>query len=251
MTASASTMDRPAMDTSKRKFAYAAAFGLLAMAVLAPIAQFGILATLIVPTDPATTATKIAGSVGLFGGAIAAFFAVAVLDVVVAVALYVLLRPVNRSLALAVTALRIVYAAVFAVALLSLWNVIQVLGPSGTSAPTTAVIAQVSSSIESFNTVWDIGLAIFGIHLLGLGALLVRAPSFGRVIGALVVIAGVGYIVDSFGRLLVADYSLTLSMLTFVGEALLIVWLFRLAIRGSRVPVGDDGPVTEPVGLPA
>ena len=251
MTASASPMDRPAMDTSKRKVAYAAAFGLLAMAVLAPIAQFGILATLIVPTDPATTATKIAGSVGLFGGAIAAFFAVAVLDVVVALALYVLLRPVNRSLALAVTALRIVYAAVFAVALLSLWNVIQVLGPSGTTVPTTAVVAQVSSSIESFNTVWDIGLAIFGIHLLGLGALLVRAPSFGRVIGVLVVIAGVGYVVDSLGRLLVPDYSLTLSMLTFVGEALLIVWLFRLAIRGSRVPAGEGGPATEPVGLPA
>jgi hypothetical protein len=251
MTASASTMNRAAMDMSKRKFAYAAAFGLLAMAVLAPIAQFGILATLIVPADPAATATKIAGSLGLFGGAILAFFAVAVLDVVVALALYVLLRPVNRSLALAATALRVVYAVVFAVALASLWNVIQVLSPSGTAAPSAAVIAQVSSSIESFNTVWDIGLAIFGIHLLGLGALLVRAPSFGRVIGALVVIAGVGYIVDSLGRLLVADYNLTLSMLTFVGEALLIVWLFRLAMRGSRAPAGEDGQDIEPVGLPA
>jgi hypothetical protein len=188
---------------------------------------------------------------GLFGGAIAAFFAVAVLDVVVALALYVLLRPVNRSLALGATALRVVYAGVFAVALLSLWNVIQVLSPSGAAAPSAAVISQVSSSIESFNTVWDIGLAIFGVHLLGLGALLVRAPSFGRVIGALVVISGVGYIVDSLGRLLVADYTLTLSLLTFVGEALLIVWLFRLAIRGSRVPASADGQVIEPVGLPS
>ena len=68
------TANVPSVDHSKRKFAFAAAFGLLAMAVLAPIAQFGVLATLIVPTDAGATATKIAGSLGTFGGAIAAFF---------------------------------------------------------------------------------------------------------------------------------------------------------------------------------
>jgi len=239
------TANGPSVDRSKRKFAYAAAFGLLAMAVLAPIAQFGVLATLIVPNDAATTATKIAGSLGAFGGATAAFFAVAVLDVIVAFAMYVLLRPVNRSLALAVTGLRVVYAAVFAVALLNLWNVVQLLGSSPTSIPSAAVTSQVTSSIASFNSVWDIGLAIFGIHLVGLGGLLIRTPSFGRVIGALVVIAGLGYVVDSFGRLFVADYSLTLSMFTFIGEALLIVWLFRLAIRGSR-QAGGQGPLEGP-----
>jgi Domain of unknown function (DUF4386) len=227
---------QPPADTSARTFALVAAFGLLVMAVLAPIAQFGVLATLIVPADASATATRIAGSLGAFGGAIAAFLAVAILDVIVAFALYVLLRPVNRSLALVVTALRVVYAAVFAVALLNLWNVVQLVGSSVTAAPSAAVTSQVTGSIASFHNVWDIGLAIFGLHLVGLGGLLIRAPSFGRVIGALVVIAGLGYAVDSFGRLFVADYSLTLSMFTFVGEALLIVWLFRLAIRGSRAP---------------
>ena len=138
----------------------------------------------------------------------------------------------NRSLALAVTGLRVVYAAVFAVALLNLWNVVLLLGSSVTSTPSPPAISQVTTSIVSFNNVWDIGLAVFGLHLVGLGGLLVRAPSFGRVIGGLVVIAGLGYLVDSLGRLFVADYSLTLSMFTFIGEALLIVWLFRLAIRG-------------------
>jgi uncharacterized protein DUF4386 len=234
-----------AAEKSKRKPAFAAAFGLLAMAMLAPIAQFGVLATLILPTDATATATNIAGGLGAFGGAIAAFFAVAILDVVVAFALYVLLRSVNRSVALGVTGLRVIYAAVFAVALLSLWNVVQLLGSSVEAAPSAAVTSQVTSSIDSFNNVWDIGLAIFGLHLVGLGGLLVRAPSFGRVIGALVVIAGLGYLIDSIGRLFVADYSLTLSMFTFVGEALLIVWLFRLAIWGSRAP-DSQGTLTVP-----
>jgi uncharacterized protein DUF4386 len=245
MNESIRTADRPAADTSKRKFAFAAAFGLLAMAVLAPIAQFGVLATLIVPTDATATATNIAGSLGAFGGAVASFFAVAILDVVVALALYVLLRPVNRLAALVVTGLRVVYAAIFAVALLNLWSVVQLLGSPATTAPSAAVTAQVTSSIASFNNIWDIGLAIFGIHLVGLGGLLIRTPSFGRVIGALVVIAGVGYVVDSFGRLFVADYSLTLSIFTFIGEALLIVWLFRLAIRGSRAS-DSEGTLSVP-----
>jgi hypothetical protein len=244
------TPNGPSEDHSKRKLAFAAAFGLLTMAVLAPIAQFGVLATLIVPTDATATATKIAGSLGAFGGAVAAFFAVAILDVIVAFALYLLLRPVNRSLALAVTGLRVVYAAVFAVALLNLWNVVQLVGSSATAAPSLAVTSQVTGSIASFHNVWDIGLAIFGLHLVGLGGLLIRAPSFGRVIGALVVIAGFGYVVDSFGRLFVADYSLTLSMFTFIGEALLIVWLLRLAIRGSRAS-DNQGTLGVPNGATA
>jgi hypothetical protein len=249
MNAAIANKDQSATDTSKRKFAYVAAFGLLAMAVLAPIAQFGILATLIVPTDATATATNIAGSLGLFAAAIALFFAVAILDVVVALALYVLLGPVNRTLARAVAALRVIYAAVFGLALMNLWNVVQLLRSSAT--PSIETTTQVTSSITSFNNVWDIGLAIFAFHLMGLGALLVRAPSFGRVIGGLVVIAGIGYAVDSLGRLLIADYSLTLSMVTFVGEALLIVWLFRLAIRGSRTNRSPAGQVTEALGAGA
>lgn len=230
-----STSQAPAVG-SIRKSALAAAFGLLAMAVLAPIAQFGILNTLVVPTDATTTATNIAGSLGLFGAAIAIFLLVAILDVVIAFALYVVFKSVNRTLAFVVTWLRVIYGAVFAVALLNLWNVVGLLNTS--AGATAQVTSQVTISIESFNTVWDLGLVLFGIHLVGLGALLVRAPLFGRLIGALVVVAGLGYVVDAIGRLLIPDYSLTLSMFTFVGEALLIVWLFRFAIRASRL--GDS-----------
>ena len=55
------------------------------MAVLAPFAQFGVLASLIVPADAAATTANIADSLGLFGAAIAAFLIVAILDVAVAV----------------------------------------------------------------------------------------------------------------------------------------------------------------------
>jgi hypothetical protein len=97
-----------------------AAIGLLVIALLAPFAQFGVLATLIVPTDAAATTTSIAASIGLFAAAIAAFLVVAILDVVVAWGMYVVLRPVNERVALLVAWLRVVYAVVFAYALLNL-----------------------------------------------------------------------------------------------------------------------------------
>jgi len=222
-------------DHSKRTFALVAGFGLLAMALLAPFAQFGVLQTLIVPADAAATTSNILGSAGLFRAAIAAFLIIATLDIVVAWGLYILLRPTNASLALLVAWLRVAYAAVFAYALVNLLDVAQLLqNTSATALSPVQVQAQVASSIASFNNGWDLALAIFGLHLVGLGALLFKAVDFPKVLGALVAVAGVGYLADSFGTILVPDYTLTISVFTFIGEALLIVWLFKLAIKGSR-----------------
>ena len=63
---------------------------------------------------------------------------------------------------------------------------------------------------------------------------MLRSADFPGLLGGLVALAGIGYLADSFGRIVVPGYSLTISTFTFVGEALLIVWLFKLAIKGSR-----------------
>lgn len=237
-------------DTSRRSVALVAAFSLLFMALLAPFAHFGVLQTLVVPADAAATTANIIGSAGLFRAAIAAFLVVALLDVVVAWALYVLLRPVNASLALLVAWLRVAYAAVFADALVNLVDVAQLLhgGPAFGSAEQSAQLeAQVASSVASFANGWSLALAMFGLHLVGLGALVFRSAAFPRLLGALVSIAGIGYLADSFGKILVPGYSLTISTFTFVGEALLIVWLFRIALRGSsRSPESSRTAVAAP-----
>jgi hypothetical protein len=221
-------------DKSKRRFALVTAFSLLLMALLAPFAQFGVLKTLVVPAYAAATTTNIAASLSLFQAAMVAFLIVAILDVVVAWGFYVLLRPVNEGLARLVGSLRIVYAALFAIALLNLFDVARLVdGATGTALQSTPLQAQVAASVASFDTGWHLALGIFGLHLVGLGALLFRfaAP---RLLAALVVLAGVGYLADSIGTILIADYGLTISTFTFVGEALLIFWLFWRAARGRR-----------------
>ena len=69
---------------SRRTMALIAGVGLLHMAVLAPLAHFGVLENLVVPGDAATTVGNIAADEGLFRLAIAALLVVTFLDIVVA-----------------------------------------------------------------------------------------------------------------------------------------------------------------------
>ncbi len=244
------TASRLTGDRSRRSIALVAAFSLLLMALLAPFAHFGVLQNLVVPADAASTTANIIGSAGLFRAAIAALLVVALLDVVVAWALYVLLRPVNENLALLVAWLRVAYAAVSAYALANLFDVAQLLGggpASATVVPSDLIQAQVVSSVGSFANGWALALAIFGLHLVGLGALLSRSVDFPKVLAALVVLAGLGYLADSFGKILVPGYVLTISTFTFIGEALLIVRLFRIALQRSRSSESPRDAVVAPV----
>ena len=113
-------------------------FGLLLMAILAPIAQFGVLQGLIVDGNAETTAHNIAASQESFVFAVVALLLVAVLDVVVALALYVVFAPTNRLLSGLAAVLRIVYGAMFVLAILHLVSVASMAG--GAKADPTSVI---------------------------------------------------------------------------------------------------------------
>lgn len=217
---------------SQRRMALTAGIGLLLMAALAPFAYFFVLQGMVEPADAAATVDNITASEGLFRIGIAAWLVVIALDVVVAWALYVLLRPVNEALAVLVAWLRLVYTAIFAIAVANLFDVAQVLGGQRAALGSEQLEAEVMSSIASFENGWDIGLAIFGLHLLGLGVLLFGQTLFTKVLGALLFVAGVGYLIDSLGEILVPGYTVSLALFTFVGEVLLIVWLVWVAIRG-------------------
>jgi hypothetical protein len=232
-------------DVSRRKIALVAGIGLLLMALLAPFAYFGALGTLVVPADATATFYNIVASEGLFRSGIAAFLVVIILDVVVAWALYVLLAPVNRVVAILTAWLRLAFAVVFASVLAGLLDAAQLVTDAARSTvPAEQLHEQVASSITSFENGWTgIALAIFGVHLVGLGYMLFVSVNFPRFLGVLVIIAGGGYLFDSFATILVPDYSMSMATFAFVGEALLIFWLLWRAARGF----GDAEPSTRPL----
>ena len=215
----------------------------MVMAVIAPFVVFGVLGSVVVSGDATGTFDNIEASQGLFRSGIAGFLVVIMLDILVAWALYVLLAPVNRSLAMLTAWLRVAFAAVFAGALINLLTAAElVAGAAQSTLSPEQLSEQVLSSVTTFEGGWTgIALGIFGVHLLGLGYLLFRSVDFPGFLGVLVVIAGVGYLFDSFGTILVPDYALTVSTVTFVGEALLIFWLFWRAIKGFPSESANPG----------
>ena len=130
----------------------------------------------------------------------------------------------NPSLSLLGGWLRLAYAAILAVAINSLFSALRALPMD----PALAVFF-----LDSFDSLWQIGLIVFGVHLTVVGLLAWQSDFIHWLFGVLLITSGLGYIVDGFGTLLSPDYSLGLAMFTFIGEVAFIVWLL---IRGRKLP---------------
>jgi hypothetical protein len=226
--------------TSQRTAALVAGFSLLLMTVFAIFANALVLENLIVPGDAATTAENILTNEALFRMGIISIIIVIILDVIVAWGLYIFLRPVNWSLSLLGGWFRLVYSAIFFVASTSLVNALGLLTAAGSAAlfPADQMPAQVMLSLNAFYAGWDAGLAIFGLHLVIVGYLILKSGSMPRILGLLVIIAGLGYTIDTVTALLLPGFGVTISLFTFIGELLLGLWLL---IKGLQAGAWEDG----------
>lgn len=150
---------------------------------------------------------------GAFGMAALVVLVVATLDILVAVALFPVLAEGGTLIAGCSAALRLGYGAIFA---------------------TAAGFLVAPVDIERFQAIWDLGLFVFGAHLIAAGVAVVRGSRTPTWIGALVAVAGLGYLVDAVGVALMPAPALTLGQFTFVGEVVLFVWLLGWGGRERR-----------------
>jgi hypothetical protein len=222
---------------SQRKAAIVAGLGLLLMTVLAIFANFVVVEGLVVPGDATATASNIADNELLFRAGICCFLVVAALDVVVAWALYAFVKQVNKGLSLLMAWFRLVYAALLGVAVANLLGALPLLGGANylTAFEPGQLQAQVALFVSAFSHTWDIGYVFFGLHLFLLGYLVFKLDYSGyipKILGVLIVIASLGYLVDSFGKFLVPNYDANIGMFTFFGELLLMLWLLWGGARG-------------------
>ncbi|OIO56665.1 MAG: hypothetical protein AUJ47_12750 [Candidatus Marinimicrobia bacterium CG1_02_48_14] len=219
---------------SLKSAALIAGLSLLLMAVLAPIANFGILMKLYIPGDAAVSFQNFHTSSGEVRWAVLLFLIVAILDVIVAWGLYLVFKPVNHELSRLTGWLRVVYAAMLGTAIFHLLNVLQLVGIGNDLAILDPQRLQIQTllAFQSFQDGWSMSLLVFGIHLLLLGFLTFKSGYFPKWLGILVVVAGMGYVIDSAGKILSASYDLNLAAYTFLGEVLLMGWLIWRGVKG-------------------
>lgn len=218
-----------------------AGLGLLLMAIIAFIANFFVLENLIIPGDAVTTANNIIANESSFRGGIIGFIIVIILDVLVAWALYIFLKPINKNLALLAAWFRLVFAAIFGVALYHLLYALQLLSGADYLKvfETDQLHAQVMLSIDAFKIGWLVGLVFFGLHLLVIGYLVFKSGFIPRILGILLIIAGFGYLIDSFAHFLLSNYDdykemflMIVAIPGIIGEMSLMLWLL---IKGVKV----------------
>jgi hypothetical protein len=227
-------------DISQRQAARIAGSAYVIISVLALFANFYVLDRLTQPGDAAATVSNIADSEGLFRSGVVALIAVFVADAVVAWALYIFFKPVSRDLSLLTAWFRLLYTAMSGIALLNL--AVVVLLVAGADAATALGAgqrdAQAMLFLDAYDYGWAIALVCFGVHLVLLGFLALRSDYAPRIIGILLVVAGLGYLVNSLARFLLLNYEdysdfffLLVAVPAIAGEFSLTGWLL---LRGGK-----------------
>jgi len=208
--------------------------GLLIMTVVYILTDFYALQTLIVPLDATETADNILAGEGLFRMAVYGLIIVIILDVLVAWALYVLLRPVNRSLSLLMAWFRLVYATVLSFSLVFLVIVLLILSGDDylTVSGTDQLHALVMLSLNAFRDGWALGLVFFGLHLTLLGYLVLRSDYIPGILGLLLIVAGLSYLIDYSGRFLFPRFDPGISLVLGWGE---LIFMFWLLLKGHKI----------------
>lgn len=194
---------------------------------------------LVVSSDAAMTAANIQTHQLLFRVGILADLATFVCALPLAVILYWLLRPVNRHVALLMLVFNVVQDAIGGLNALNTYRPLQMLTslPVRRAFSVDQVQALVLAALGAHSVGFGIALIFFGCSCLALGYLIYASGSFPRILGVLILLAGICYLVNSCVVIIspAAEAVLFPSILVpaFIGESALALWL---AVRGIDAP---------------
>ena len=217
-----------------RHAALIAVIALLLTTFGVPIAELGVWPSIVIPHNIEQTVRNIRANEGAYLFMSFAYLIGFVGDVVVAWALYYLLRPVHRPLAALAAALRALQAVIAIGAALNLFTAYRLLQTDSLEALGSNLLnAQILVLLRSFSYGWGLALIIFGIHLALLGYLVFRSGYIPRLVGIALAVAGLGYVVYHLQPYLYPGVEVGFVFVAFLGELVFVAWL---AIWGWRIP---------------
>ncbi len=212
----------------------------LLIAVAAIFAHMVIPEQFIVTGDAAATAANIAANETTFRlGTVGSELFILLSEIVLAVVLYVLLKPVNKTLSLIAAVSRLAMTTIHGLNLLNYYLVFQLLNGAdfATAFSPDQVNALVTLFLDAHSIGFTIGIAFLVPHVLILGYLIVQSGYFPKVLGFLFIAAGIGYLFDSMGQLLVSGYTTTPGAIAAViafAEIAFPIWLLVKGVNMDR-----------------
>lgn len=223
------------------KIARLTGFLYLLIIICAGFSQGAVREVLIVAGDAGATANNILGNSYLFKTGLIMDLTAFSIDAGVSILLYILLRPVDKGLAMTAAAFRLIaHPAVGSLNLLNHFAALRVLESPGFAA--SFDISQLQELSLFFMELHNMGYLIagvfFGIHCLLLGYLLYKSNFFPKFIGVLLTFAAFGYLIESFGFIffpeLKSTFALIVGFSAGIGEVTLTLWLLIKGVRNRQ-----------------
>jgi hypothetical protein len=199
--------------------------------------------SIIVPGNAAVTADNIVNSEWLFRVGFVSDLVAFLCDAAVSILLYVLLRPVSKTLSLLAASFRLLaHPAIASINLLNHFIGLSLLSSAGYLKVFEA--AQLQALVLLFLNMHNIGYliagAFFGVHCFILGYLLYKSDLFPGTLGILMIIASIGYLTESFGNFLVPGHENILQWIVGlsagIGELSLTFWLLIKGVKNPKQP---------------
>ena len=202
------------LSTSKAALVVGVAF--ITSVIIVTIVDDFLLANFVVPGDTAALAKDIKANGKLFGFAVVGYLLVLALDSIIALALYVVLKPSNKNLALLTATLRLLYAGILV---------------SGLFALVVHVV-----DVYGYATIKLFGYIFFSLHIFVLGYSVFKSGYIPKIIGVLLIIASFTYIFF-FIDLHLSEVLEVITMLTMaIAELSLSIWLM---VKRNRLPANN------------
>jgi Domain of unknown function (DUF4386) len=233
-------MTEPTQEASPRLKARIAGFLYLIVIVGGVFAELFVRGRLIVHGDAAATAHNIVAHMLLFRlGFAAELFYCAFCNVPLAIIFYDLFKIVNRSAAVLVVFFSLMGTAIETVSLFGHFAPILLLGGQSFLSAFTPGQLQAWSylSLQLFDYGFGMALVFFGFYCLSIGYLIFKSTFLPRVIGALLMVEGPCYLINSFASFLAPAFAARVFpflMVSAVAEILLCLWLLVMGVNVER-----------------
>lgn len=221
--------------TAIRKTARVAGGLYLSLLPLGIISFVYVPSVVLVPDDPAATASKILASEWIFRLGTASHLLSQVIVVFVVLALYRLLRPVNADRAMTMAVLALPCVPISFVAEVHALGAVQLLrGFGGVAAAPVPLDAQAMQLLSMQRSGVLLAQVFWALWLIPLAALIFTSGFLPKWLSVAVLVASAGYLLDSSTHILLPGRATMISQFTAVGELMLPLWLLVKGVDVAR-----------------
>ena len=233
-------------DISLRQAALVAGVGYLLVFILGFFANDFAISNILMEGDATTAANNIQASESLFRRITGIWLFLMTVDAVIAWALYIFFKPVSKNLSLLTAWFRLVFVAIFAVRFENLISITQLYnGTNYMSAfDPSQLQAQAILYLNAYNFGMHVSFIFFGLHIFGLGYLILKSNFMPSFLGIVLIIASIGYQINSFGNILSSSYAnnevlffVFVAIPAVIAEFSLTLWLL---IKGGKDEQQDN-----------